>query len=139
MKEYIVPIIIACGGALIAAVVSIVTLILNRKWQKEDRRMDKLDAITAELVTVKQTLNDHIDADTQHNAKQARRRVIEFSDECRRGVLHSKEHFENVLEDADYYEQYCATHKHFENSKAEQSIRFVKDTYDQCKRENKYI
>ena len=28
-------IIVACGGALIAAVVSIVTLLLQRKWKKD--------------------------------------------------------------------------------------------------------
>ena len=42
-------IIIACGGALIAAFVSILTLLLNRKWQKEDRTTDRLTELSEQI------------------------------------------------------------------------------------------
>ena len=132
-------ILIACGGALIAATVSVVTLLLNRKWAKEDRKSDKLDAIRSEVAAVRRTLTDHIAADAEADAKQARRRIIAFSDECRRGTRHSEEHFDNVLEDVDAYETYCNTHPTFANRKAVQSIRFIVDVYDRCKRTNDFI
>lgn len=134
-----IEIFIACGGAIVAAIVSIVTLLLNRKWQKEDRSADKLDAIRVEVRDVKTTLAAHIAADAEGDAKQARRRIIDFSDECRRGTLHSIEHFDNVLEDIDTYEKYCADHPKFENRKAVQSIQSILDIYEECKRENKFI
>ena len=65
--------------------------------------------------------------------------IIDFSDECRRGTRHSEEHFDNVLEDIDAYEKYCAAHPQFENRKAVQSIRFIVEIYDECKRKNDFI
>ena len=132
-------IIVACGAALISAAASILALCLQRKWQKEDRSADKLDAINAEVTSVKKTLNEHIATDAEADAKQARRRIIDFADECRRSVRHSEEHFDNVLEDIDTYEKYCDTHPKFENRKAVQSIKFILDIYDKCKRENDFL
>lgn len=127
------------GAALIAAAVSIISLCLQRKWKKDDQSAGKLDEISAEVQSVKNTLTAHIATDAEADAKQARRRIIDFSDECRRGTRHSEEHFDNVLEDIDAYEKYCAAHPQFENRKAVQSIRFIVEIYDECKRKNDFI
>lgn len=132
-------VIASLGAALIAAAVSIVSLCLQRKWKKDDQSAGKLDAISAEVQSVKNTLTAHIATDAEADAKQARRRIIDFSDECRRGTRHSEEHFDNVLEDIDAYEKYCAAHPKFENRKAVQSIRFIVEIYDECKRKNDFI
>jgi hypothetical protein len=134
-----IGIITACGSALIAAIVSIVTLVLNRKWQKEDRTADRITELSRKIDNVQTALTNHINSDAEMDARQARRRIIDFSDECRRGTLHSVEHFDNVLEDISFYERYCGEHPKFENRKAEQSIKFITDVYDACKRENKFI
>lgn len=123
MKDWI-PVIVQ----LIIAAVSIFTLYKSRAWQKAD----KIDAI-------KSTLEEHISNDEEKEAKQARRRIIDFSDECKRGIRHSEEHFNNVLDDITEYEQYCDTHPKFKNKKAEQSIKHVLDIYDKCKRENDFL
>lgn len=132
-------VIASLGAALIAAAVSIVSLCLQRKWKKDDQSAGKLDAISTEVQSVKNTLTAHIESDAEADAKQARRRIIDFSDECRRGTRHSEEHFDNVLEDIDAYEKYCAAHPQFENRKAVQSIRFIVEIYDECKRKNDFI
>ena len=127
------------GNSPIAAAALIITLCLQRKWKKEDRSTDKLDSISAEIVSVKKTLAEHIATDAESDARQARRRIIDFSDECRRGTRHSEEHFDNVLEDIDAYEKYCTAHPEFENRKAVQSISFIIEIYDKCKRLNDFI
>ena len=132
-------IIVACGGALIAAFVSILTLLLQRKWQKEDRTADRITELSETVNGVKTTLDAHIKADAENDAKQARRRIISFSDECRRGLLHSSEHFDSVLDDITFYRQYCEDHPKFKNEKAAHSIRYIEDVYDETKRENKFI
>lgn len=132
-------IIIACGGALIAAVASIAGLLLQRKWQKEDRTADRITELSGKINDVQTTLDAHIESDAENDAKQARRRIIVFSDECRRGLLHSSEHFDSVLDDITFYRQYCEDHPKFKNEKAAQSIRYIEDIYDQTKRENKFI
>ena len=132
-------VIASLGAALIAAAVSIISLCLQRKWKKDDQSAGKLDEISAEVQSVKNTLTAHIATDAEADAKQARRRIIDFSDECRRGTRHSEEHFDNVLEDIDAYEKYCAAHPQFENRKAVQSIQFIVEIYDECKRKNDFI
>lgn len=128
-------IVVACGGALIAAVVSIVTLFLQRKWKKEDEQSGLLSEIRA----IKIALHDHVCEQDRSEALMARRRIIVFSDECRRGVRHSEEHFESVLEDITSYEKYCAAHKDFENSKCVLSIEMIKELYKKTKLEDDFI
>lgn len=132
-------IIIACGGSLIAATGTIVALLLQRKWQKEDRTADRISELSDKIEDVQDTLDSHIKADAENDAKQARRRIIVFSDECRRKVKHSEEHFDNVREDITFYQQYCDAHPKFKNQKAEQSIAFVLEESAACQRNNDYI
>ena len=128
-------IIVACGSALIAAITSIVTLFLNHKWQKEE----KASGLLSEIRAVKTALQTHIDEQEKGEALMARRRIIDFSDECRRGVRHSEEHWENVLDDITSYKNYCDTHKGFENSKCVLSTELIKDLYKKVKVENDFI
>lgn len=132
-------IIIACGGALIAAATSIVTLLLQRRWQKQDRTADRITELSGQITTVQTDLRNHINRDAEADAKQARRRIINFADECRRGLLHSSEHFDSILDDITFYRQYCEDHPKFKNEKAAHSIRYVEEVYDKTKRENAFI
>lgn len=131
--------IITLAVALITATVSLITLFSQRKWQKEDRTADRITELSGKINDVQTTLDAHIKADAENDARQARRRIIVFSDECRRGLLHSSEHFDNVLDDITAYRNYCVTHPGFKNEKAAHSIRYVEEVYDQTKRENKFI
>lgn len=132
-------IIIACGGSIITAIVAITTLLLNRKWQKEDRTADRITELSGKINTVQTTLENHIKSDAESDARQARRRIINFSDECRRGLLHSSEHFDSILDDITFYRQYCEDHPKFKNEKAAHSIKYIEEVYDKTKRENAFI
>lgn len=110
-----------------------------RAWEIADRAASSIDALTAKVGDVETTLQNHINTDAENDAKQARRRIIVFADECRRKVKHSSEHFDNVLEDITFYQNYCDTHPLFKNKKAEQSIRYVLDVSAECERNNDYI
>ena len=130
---------IACGGALIAAAVSIITLLLNRKWQKEDRTADRISELSNKIDEQSSRLDAHINNYEENEAKQARVRILRFADECRRNELHSKEFFDSVLDDVDLYERFCKGHPNFENNKTVTSTKIIKDLYDKCLRENKFI
>lgn len=110
-----------------------------RAWEIADRTASSIDALTAKVGAVETTLQNHINTDAENDAKQARRRIIVFADECRRKVKHSSEHFDNVLEDITFYQNYCNGHPLFKNQKAEQSIRYVLDVSAECERNNDYI
>lgn len=67
--------------------------------------------------------------DAEREAKNARFRILRFGDECQQQVLHSQEHFDQIIEDIDQYETYCAEHPNFKNNKAVLTIANIKETY----------
>ena len=125
--------------ALIALCGVLLNLFMPRIWSKKDKNADKLDALSQAVNRVDKKLDAHIAEDEMRDILQARRRIIDFSDECRRGTKHSEEHFNNVLSDIDTYERYCNEHPLFENRQAVSSIAFVAEVYDKCKRDNDFI
>lgn len=134
-------IIIACGGALIAAVVSLIQLFAQRKWQKEDRTADRISELSGKIDAVSDELKAHVDANELSEARQARVRILRFADECRRGEKHSKEHFDSLMEngDIDLYENYCKAHPKFPNNKTTASVKVIKELYETCLKEDKFI
>ena len=133
-------ILIALGGSLITAAASIASLLLQRKWQKEDRTADRITELSGKINDVQTTLDAHIESDAENDAKQARRRIIVFSDECRRGLLHSEEHFTSTLDDITDYKYYCEhVNPKFKNEKAVHSIKFIEEVYAKAQKENKFI
>ena len=132
-------IIVACGAALIGAIVSIVTLLLNRKWQKEDRTADRITELSGKVDNVASELKAHIEANEMEAVQSARVRILRFADECRREEKHSKEFFDSVLDDIDIYEQYCESHPKFKNNKTVASTKIIKDLYKECVLGDKFI
>lgn len=132
-------IIIACGGALIAAIVSLIQLFAQRKWQKEDRTADRITELSGKVDNVASELKAHIEANEMEAVQSARVRILRFADECRREEKHSKEFFDSVLDDIDIYEHYCESHPKFKNNKTVASTKIIKDLYKECVLGDKFI
>lgn len=112
---------------------SVLTVIINRVFNILDRKKDKQDQIISEINEVKSELNKHIEDDKKHRADMSRARILRFSDELRRGISHSEESFNNILEDIDNYISYCTQHESvYINSKANAAIRNIKIVHDKC-------
>ena len=112
---------------------SVLTVIINRVFNILDRKKDKQDQIISEINEMKSELYKHIEDDEQHRADMCRARILRFSDELRRGISHSEESFNNILENIDNYISYCTQHESvYINSKANAAIRNIKATHDKC-------
>lgn len=112
---------------------SVLTVIINRVFNILDRKKDKQDQIISEINEVKSELDKHIEDDKKHRADMSRARILRFSDELRRGISHSEESFNNILEDIDNYISYCTQHETvYINSKANAAIRNIKIVHDKC-------
>lgn len=111
-----------------SGVTTFVLTLLQRKWQKHD----KLDEIQKKLEA-------HCKTDDERYTKQCRTRILRFNDEIIRGMHHTKEHFDDVLDDITEYSRYCETHKDFKNEKAVQAIANVTRTYQRCEEENSFL
>ena len=94
--------------------------------------IDRVDKLTKDL-------EHHIKMEEEENARTARRRFLRFNDELIEGKKHTKEHFDEILDDIDIYVDYCLEHPKYENSKAEAAIKYIKKTYQECMEEHKFL
>ncbi|MBR3178732.1 MAG: hypothetical protein IKF49_04400 [Clostridia bacterium] len=115
------------------------TALITGLISANQRRKDRNDSISKSLNSITEKLDAHIEENEIQFVKQDRARIIAFADECSRKIPHSKEAFDDILASIDHYEDYCADHPKFANSKAVLSIQVIKDIYKKCQAENKFI
>ena len=126
----------AAAIALISGgLVSLIEFFIRRSDEKEDKNSEVLKAIQnlADKIT---GIENRMD---KENADEARRNILSFDDELRRGVPHSEESFNQVLQDIKFYRNYCREHTDYENDKATSAINHIRETYQAVKNENKFI
>lgn len=74
----------------------------------------------------------------EKEAKRLRASIISFSDSCRIHDKHTKTHFENIFRDYDDYMAYCEKHN-LANHYIEGEYAYIKDVYQECLSENKFL
>lgn len=62
----------------------------------------------------------------------ARVRILQFNDEMLSDQLHSKESFDQVLDDITYYEKYCEEHPDFRNNRTKMAVQNIERCYQKC-------
>lgn len=158
----------AAGAALVTGLFALIMWILNRQAAKRDKQKEKQDdkareecksvidkfngaidtinAFVEELGSIKADLGElkvrnqkQDDARSLDKALSARRRILQFADEIRRGVRHSMEHFNSILEDVSCYKDYCKEHEDFQNDKAVRSMGLIGQVYERCMIENDFL
>jgi len=119
------------GGGLIG----LIEFLIRRSDDKKEKNSKVLAAI--------QALSDKITAIEgrmdRSNADSARRRILTFDDELRRGLDHSEESYNQILQDIKFYRDFCRMHDDYENDKATSAIAHIRETYQRVKNENKFI
>lgn len=95
--------------------------------------------ISAKVDKMQESLDRHISRDEERFVKQCRMRILRFNDEILQGELHTKEHFDEILDDVTEYIRYCRAHPNYENSKAEMAISNVENTYQKCLAEKSFL
>ena len=153
-----------CAGAIVAGIFGLIMWFLNRKAAKNDKKDEKKEAedkaliasfkeaiatikdlageigtMKADLFELKENNRAQDAARALDKALDARRRILQFADEIRRGVKHSMEHFNDILDDITFYAKYCDDNPTFKNDKAVRSIQRIEEVYDECMRENDFL
>ena len=75
----------------------------------------------------------------ENNIKTIRLRILRFDDELRLNIRHSREYFDNILEDTTEYQKYCNSHPDFRNEKVNHAIAHIGEAYDKCHAENDFL
>ena len=99
---------------------------------RRDKTTEKLDKLT-ELV---QEVSDRVDTTAATNA---RTRILRFDDELINNVHHSREYFQQTLEEIDTYETYCGKHPDYKNSACTLAIEHIRHTYTHLLEERAFI
>ena len=131
---------IALLGAALATIIQVSPIKLD-PWTWLARWIGR--AINGEVIQEVQSLKKEIkrmDHDAaEQRAKDARARVLRFGDEILHNDRHSKEHFDDVLQDITFYENYCEKHPEFENDRMKLTAQKIKDTYKKCWEEHSFL
>lgn len=131
--------ILACLLAL--SVVIEITPIKINPWRWLAKQIGKAinKDLTVKVDDMDNKLSKHIEADEAESIRNCRSRILRFSDEILIGVKHTKEHFDEILEDIDIYEKYCKDHPKFPNSKATISINNIREVYKNCLQKGSFL
>lgn len=101
--------------------------------------LEKLDTVETDVKNLKEkhdNLEYRMDKD---DAESCRTRILRFADELRRGVEHSEEFFNQILDDISQYERYCSEHPEYKNSKAVNAIAKIDKVYQDCMEKNSFL
>lgn len=92
---------------------------INRKIDKLGDSYEKLSNDVTDL------RNDF----QSQRAIECRIRILRFEDELRLNRKHTKDMFDQVLEDINFYELYCQSHPNFRNNIINITIAHIKEVY----------
>lgn len=123
-------IIVAIIGAVFAS--SGLWGLLQYLISRKDKTAEKLDKLT-DLV---REISERVDTTSATNA---RTRILRFDDELINGIHHSKEYFQQTLEEIDLYERYCEKHPNYKNSACVLAIEHIRSVYTRLLDERAFI
>lgn len=108
-------------------------------WIGKTLRHFFLGGIDSRLVEIKKEVDGIRDIIEEREAVLARTHILRFNDELLASQKHSKEYFDQTLEDIDRYDKYCDVHPAFKNSRTVISAQNIKDTYNRLLKEHKFL
>ena len=107
------------------------------KFNKELR--EKIDGQGEQISDLTDKINDVQKEVNENAAMSSRYRILRFDDEIRHGVLHTKEHYDQIVVDIDIYEKFCKRNPEFRNNLAHMAIANIKHKYDVHNLDNSFL
>ena len=101
--------------------------------------IDEMASLKRDIKAVKEDIQGVKDLDAERDARSARARILQFGDELIHDVHHTKEHFDDVLQDMDDYERYCKSHPDFKNNRTHATTQHILDVYHKCLDDHNFL
>ena len=124
---------------------------LIEKYKKEEAKEKRVQEIIDQAanypkwhqqsIDIQQKFSDAIAAieASQNNNLELLNRILRFNDEILHDQRHTKEHFDQILDDVTRYEKFCKDHPEYENNKAILAIENIKRVYKKCTDESAFL
>ena len=119
---------LAGGGIL-----TFVQFLISRYDQKHDKNAEVLTEIknlSNRVEQIEQSLDER-------DAVLARTHILRFRDELYNNIKHSKEYFEQTLDDIQTYDMFCSQHPKFANGRTRAAADYIRSEYDRLFKEHK--
>lgn len=154
-KEIIIAVVVAVVGS--NALWGFIQFLMERKDNKEDcskkiiemiEKLDeKFDEKIAELDKRSNQRNEKLDKKidkldgelTERGIIACRVRILKFMDEIIEGWQHSKDSYNQIIQDITNYERYCSEHPLFKNHQTVATIEHIKADYQERLEKNDFI
>lgn len=101
---------------------------MDVKIQSVDKKVDKLQF----------DLSAHVLESENKNLQDIRRDILDFCNACMNKRRHTKEQFDFVIRQCDYYETYIHDHD-IKNGVIEAAIKEIRRLYDKCIQEHSFL
>ena len=131
IKEIVSTLLVAIIGS--NALFSFIQFWVQRKDNKKgiekelSKTNEKIDNVEKKFDKRIDETNDKIE---RNQATLARTHILRFADEQKSGIIpHSKEYFEQQLEDIKTYTDYCEEHKEYKTESAVMASEYIKEEY----------
>lgn len=137
-------------SAVIVAILAIVGQIIVHKMQRKDtltdsaadndkKILEKLQSIGEEVEELREAIEDCQEQLKEESVIQARIRILRFADDILLGRKHTKDHFDQVMDDITRYEFYCANHPDFPNNITVASTEIIKQNFKESFEKNDFL
>ena len=100
--------------------------------EKIDAQGKQIDRLALKIESVETEVNENA-------AMSSRYRILRFDDEIRHKILHTKEHYDQLMVDIDIYEGFCKRNPDFRNNLAHKAIENIKKMYDVHSEDNSFL
>lgn len=94
--------------------------------------LQKVEKLETEVTDMRASMDEQ-------SARDARSAILRFGDELLHNLKHSKESFDDILDQITRYEEYCRTHPDFKNKRTEKTSEHIQKTYDKCMEERSFL
>lgn len=93
---------------------------------------ERINDVNDKISDLESSINEIKDQQGVDRAVTWRIRILRFNEELLRNQRHSKESFDQVMDDITSYNFYCHEHPNFENAKAVMAIQNIRKAYQKC-------
>lgn len=101
--------------------------------------MDEIKEVKTAQEETRKKLDDHIEKSDEQKADNYKSRVLRFNNELVRGLGHTEEDYNEILDIIWKYEKYCETHENYKNNKMPHAIKNVERMYDEMLKTNGFL
>ena len=153
MNEAIIGLVSAVSVVIIKGILDYFMDRRKRKDKLEDDKTDKeneileaikstnrkLEDLKAEIADVREEVKEVREEAEEGRIIEARIRILHFADDISHCKSHSKDHYDQIMDDCTKYEQYSKTHEDFPNGRTKASIQLINESFNRRLKDNDFL